>query len=81
MSGSHEIGLSCRSGTVAYVTRVPNLASSDGRAAFCSDQAKCGHAARLVGPSRLTPTGHSPRYRVASVRATTYSSIGGCGCH
>jgi hypothetical protein len=38
------------------VRRLPQLARSvgDGSAALCSDQGKCGHAARLVGLSRLT---------------------------
>jgi D-alanyl-D-alanine dipeptidase len=34
------------------------VARSAGSAAFGSDQGRCGHAARLVGPSRLTLNGH-----------------------
>jgi hypothetical protein len=30
------------------------LLHDDSSAASCSDQANCGHAARLVGPSKLT---------------------------
>src|SRR6516165_8573301 len=65
--GCKGTGFALKPGSPHCISPEVARSAEDRRAEFCSDEGKCGHAARLVGPSRLTHTGCSPRHRVASI--------------